>query len=297
MVDRKFSLAVELKDDTKDNSYESIGLGVYSNSKSTVLSYVSIFESLWNQSELFEKLKIHEKMQRDFINIAAHELRNPIQPILGLTDVVRFKEEDPQQRKFLNIVIRNAKKLKRLTEDILDVTKIESNSLELNKEMINLTEIIENVLEDYREEVQKPDLKIMYVQEKLPNYRQPYHDHYVVMADKSRVSQVISNLIGNATKFTREGSVFVSLKEEHNDDADGYVIIIVRDTGSGIDPDILPRLFTKFAATSNGGGTGLGLYISKTIVEAHGGKIWTENNANGSKGATFSFSLPLSRNS
>jgi hypothetical protein len=154
IADRKFSLAVELKEDSKDNSYEAIGLGIYSNSKPTVLSYVSIFESLWNQSELFEQLKIHDKMQKEFINIAAHELRNPIQPILGLSDIVHSEVTDTRHRELLEVVIRNAKRLKRLTENVLDVTKIESQSLKLNKEPINLNIVVSEVLNEYRGKIE-----------------------------------------------------------------------------------------------------------------------------------------------
>jgi signal transduction histidine kinase len=132
IVDRRFSLVVESKDDTKDNSYEAMDLATYSNSKSTVLSYATMFESLWNQNELYEQLKAHDKIQRDFISIAAHELRTPIQPILGLTQVIRSKvKENIQERELLDAIIRNAKRLQRLTDDILDVARIESNSLVL----------------------------------------------------------------------------------------------------------------------------------------------------------------------
>jgi two-component system, OmpR family, sensor histidine kinase VicK len=155
VVDRKESLIIESKDDTKDNAYAASGLAAYSNSKPIALSYASIFESLWKQSELYEQLKVHSRMQKEFINIAAHELRTPIQPILGLTEILRSKirEGDDEQNKLLDAVIRNAKRLQRLADHILDVTKIESQSLKLNnKEYFNLNDTILNVLADCQKE-------------------------------------------------------------------------------------------------------------------------------------------------
>jgi signal transduction histidine kinase len=110
----------------------------------------------------------------------------------------------------------------------------------------------------------------------------------IVEGDKARVSQVVSNLLANATKFTKEGNISIISEKD-----DGNVIIRVKDTGTGVDSNIFPRLFTKFATKSDTG-TGLGLFISKSIVEAHGGKIWAENNSDG-KGATFSFILPINQ--
>jgi signal transduction histidine kinase len=301
IADRKLSLAVELKDDSKNNSDEAIGLGVYSNSRSTVLSYASIFESLWNQSDLYERLKIHDNMQKEFINIAAHELRNPIQPILGLSEVLKSKEGDIKQHKeLIDAINRNAKTLRRLTENILEVTRIESKSLKLNKEAFSLGNMVNNAIDEYRKEIERKNLKIdiVYQQESIKTKI----DGFVVEADKYRLSQVISNLFSNAINFTKEGgsSIFVSLEREETG-RHGYkknhssIIMSIKDTGTGIDPEIFPRLFTKFATKSKKG-TGLGLYISKSIIEAHGGKIWAEDNKDGKLGAVFRFSLPTSNN-
>src|SRR5919202_446953 len=142
------SLVMELKDDTKSTFHEAIGLSTYSNSKAGVLSYVAIFENLWKQSELYEQLKTHDKMQKEFINIAAHELRTPMQPIIGLSEIVLSKTKDEEQVKLFEVINRNAKRLQRLTEDILDVTKIESQSLNLKKEQFNLNQVISNAIED-----------------------------------------------------------------------------------------------------------------------------------------------------
>jgi two-component system, OmpR family, sensor histidine kinase VicK len=279
VVDRKFSLVMEIRDDLKETFDESIGLSVYSTSKAGVLSYVSIFESLWSQTELYEQLKVHDKMQREFINVAAHELRTPIQPILGLSEVLQSKIKDNEQRVLVDVISRNAKRLQRLTEDILDVTKIESQSLNLKKEIFNLNEIIMSILAEYGSQTGgKNNVKITFASK----------GDFIVQGDRGRLGQVLYNFISNAIKFTQEGNIDILLEKMQNDKD---VVLSVRDTGSGIDPDILPRLFTKFATKSHTG-TGLGLYISKSIIEAHGGRIWAENNSNG-KGATFSFSLPI----
>jgi two-component system, OmpR family, sensor histidine kinase VicK len=287
IVDKKESLIIESRDDTRDNYYDAAGLAAYSNSIPIALSYASIFETLWKQGELYEQLKVHDKMQKEFINVAAHELRTPIQPILGLAEVVRskIKKEDMEASQLLDVISRNAKRLQRLTEDILDVTKIESQSLKLNKQYLNLKDIIMNVLADYKNEEQddKHQRKIRLL------YSSDNEQDIIVKADKERLIQVISNLLSNAIKFTNEGEISVDVKR---DNIARLVIVNVIDTGQGIEPEILPRLFTKFA-TKSFSGTGLGLYISKSIIEAHGGKIWADNNPSGEKGATFSFSLPI----
>jgi signal transduction histidine kinase len=282
IVDRKVSFVIELVDDTKATFEEAIGLATYSNSKSTALSYVSIFESLWNQTELYEQLKIYSKMQKEFITIAAHELRTPIQPILGLSEILLCKKGSVEEEKeLLNVIIRNAKRLRKLTENILDVTKIESRSLTVNKQHYRLNDIITNVLADHKkEEGDDKQRKI-----KLANFSN--NDNIIVNVDAERLTQVVSNLLTNAFKFTQKGEISVNIT---TDDTDQQVVVSVIDTGQGIDPEIMPRLFTKFA-TKSIVGTGLGLYISKRIIEAHGGKMWAENNSDGI-GTTFSFTLP-----
>jgi signal transduction histidine kinase len=283
-VDRKHSLVMELKDDSKPTFYEAIGLSTYSNSKGGVLSYVAIFENLWKQSELYEELKRHDKMQREFINIAAHELRTPIQPILGLTESILYHTKDIEQAKLLQVVSRNAKRLQRLTEDILDVTKIESQSLHLKKERFNLIGIVDNAIVDSRNQIRK-EYKDNIKLELLSKV------DIFIEADKSRIYQVILNLLDNAIKFTKEGVIAITAALEKEDSHD-LVIVSIKDNGQGIDTEIMPRLFTKFATKSEAGGTGLGLFICKSIVEAHGGGIWAGNNSD-AKGATFSFSLPI----
>jgi signal transduction histidine kinase len=216
----------------------------------------------------YERLKESDKMKDEFINVAAHELRTPIQPILSLTEVLRSKIKDIQQQELLDIIIRNAKRSQQLTNDILDVTKIESHSLNLKKEPFNLNDIITNVIDDImtnrdplrwsQKNDNKEIMKISY---------QP--QHIFVEADKARITQVISNLLSNAVKFTEEKGGDIHIGTEN---IDNQVLISVKDSGNGIDPEILPKLFSKFTSKSYQG-TGLGLFISKSIVEAHDGKI------------------------
>lgn len=279
LADRKECTIIELRDDTKDISYSAAGLSTYSNSKSTVSSYVSIFETFWKQTELYEKLKLHDKMQKEFINVAAHELRTPVQPILGLSEVLLSKKGNIEDYfDLVSAINRNAKRLQHLTEDILDVTRIESHTLILHKEEVDVCEKISNVIDDIKDQISDPGkLRMVFYQPKNPVY---------VSADKTRLYQVIANLLNNAIKFTREGTISINVEDKEN----SQVTISVKDTGAGISPEIAPRLFTKFVTTSDAG-TGLGLYLSKSIVDAHGGKMWAHNNP-GKVGATFGFTFP-----
>jgi signal transduction histidine kinase len=260
---------------------------LYSKTAELKMTNESLIESNKKLESANKRLEVHDKMQKDFINIAAHELRTPIQPILALTQVLRSRKEKNNNGKeieeelsLLDAVIRNAKRLQRLAEDILDVTKIESHSLILHKERFNLNEVISNTIQDVsRNQISNGKVKLQYEFDK---------DLLFIEADKERITQVISNLLSNAVKFTKEGTISISVEKK-----DSKVTFNIKDTGAGIDSEILPRLFTKFASKSFEG-TGLGLFVSKSIVEAHGGKMWAENNADGN-GASFSFSLPLSK--
>ena len=293
VADRRDSLIIELKDDTKENYYEAAGLAAYSNSKPIALSYASIFDTLWKQGELYEQLKSYSIAQKEFINIAAHELRTPIQPILGLSEVLHDKIKDTKQTQLVDTIIRNAKRLQRLTEDILDVSKIESQSLKLNKERFNLNDVITNVIDEMMiNRSESKNEKNDDDDDNNNNIKLEYRPKDIFAeADRVRVTQVISNILSNALKFTKgKGSmIFITIEKKQNKE----VIVKIKDTGTGIDPEILPRLFSKFA-TKSYQGTGLGLFISKGIIEAHGGRIWAENNAV-ERGATFSFSLPVSK--
>jgi signal transduction histidine kinase len=228
-----------------------------------------------------EQLKVHDRMQKEFINVAAHELRTPIMPILGDAQYIerQFDNDDPRiqiEKDQVSSLIRNAKRLDRLASDILDVTRIESKSLKLNKEKFNLKDIILSNLADIK--------RFEYEGSGFPDIKYTPKD-IIVNADKGRLSQVIANLLSNAIKFTDKGVISIETSE-----SDGEVIATIRDSGSGIDPEIFPKLFSKFITKSDRG-TGLGLFISKSIIESHGGKIWAENNRF-EPGATFYFSLP-----
>jgi len=329
VVDRNSSLVIEKLDDSKENFIDAIGLAIFSTSKPTVMSYVSIFESLWNQVKIYEQLKISDKMRKDFINVAAHELRTPIVPILGLSEILHSrlikdgalssnseaaKSNTKRYLEMLCTVIRNANRLSRLTEDILDVTKIESQTLRLKKERFDIEEIIVNTILEFKEETKNVDpgnrrREILY--EPLSSKFKDLSVH--IDADKSRISQVLSNLISNAIKFTDDaGIINIKLDILSNQESSGYnsteesdqetnkererrgIIITVEDNGSGIDPEVFSKLFIKFVSKSYHG-TGLGLFISKSIVEAHGGKIWARNNINASGGAMFSFTIPVAK--
>jgi signal transduction histidine kinase len=245
----------------------------------------SLIESNKKLESANKLLELHDKMQKDFINVAAHELRTPIQPILGLAQVLRSRRDNENNNDkemaeevyLLDVMIRNAKRLQRLAEDILDVTKIEGNSLILHKEKFNLIDLMYEVIQDFKNQINNGKVKLIHEFDK---------DFIFVEGDRSRISQVVYNLLSNSLKFTKEGTISIVIEKK-----DSHAIISIKDPGTGIDYEILPRLFSKFASKSFEG-TGLGLFISKSIIEAHGGKMWAENNVDGN-GATFSFSLPL----
>jgi two-component system, OmpR family, sensor histidine kinase VicK len=279
IVDNEKFLRAELRQPGAEKFSDAIGLVVYSNRRITVDSFKSIFELLWNERTLVEELKKTDSMQREFINIASHEMKTPTQAIMGFSEML---EQHPDRREEMTEAIkRNAKRLHKLTNDILDVSRIESQNLRLNKEKVNINEKISNVVNDIKNQIRNPDkLQIVFLNLKEPLY---------VEADKIRLYQVIANLLNNAIKFTKEGTISIKAQLKDNNE----IAIIVKDPGAGIDNDVMPRLFTKFATRSDVG-TGLGLYISKNIIEAHGGRMWAANNPDG-KGATFGFSLPLTQ--
>jgi two-component system sensor histidine kinase VicK len=302
IVDNKKFLKAELREPKAEQFSEAIGLSFYSNSNPSVESYKLFFELLWNERTANEQFKLSDKMQREFINIAAHELRTPAQSVLGYAELMRENALDKQALaresiEEIEAIYRNAKRLQKLTNDILDVSRIESQSLNLDKEVFDLNELISRIVKDYNSHLRrhgnninnKTSVQIFCILSQNGDFE------LRVEADRDRINQAISNLINNAIKSTSQkgGTISVTTEKRNYRDDDREVVIAVKDTGEGIHPEIIPRLFTKFA-TRSGSGTGLGLYISKSIVEAHGGRIWAENNSD-EKGATFSFSLPLTQ--
>lgn len=293
-------------------------------------------------SKANENLNLHDKMQKEFINIAAHELRTPTQAISGNLELIEmihlpslFKKplsaiQSPLNEEFENMVgdkealqqfvsglvstYRNSQRLEQLVNSILEVSRIESERLELNKEYFNLNEEITHVISDTLNKYAGPTLSNK-LQDSPNIVFRPFEDPITVFADRIRIFQVLTNLITNAIRFSKDKPITISVKKiqknktniqandnntmvinqnytKNSKDEKKMAIVTIRDRGQGIDSEILPRLFTKFT-TKSSQGTGLGLYISKSIIEAHGGKIWAQNNYDGENGATFSFALPL----
>jgi signal transduction histidine kinase len=278
---------------------------VYSDNKSLVNNFGVLLDALLNEAEILdsiivakdnlanlnrqlveanEQLKNHDKLQQEFINIAAHELRTPIMPIIGYAELLSedIGGDDEDKQKYIEKIIDNANRLQRFAESILDITKIESKTLNLKKEKLNLNDLILTVIDD---------LTLMKSKKDLVKLRYQPREEIIVEADRNRLSQVISNLLINAYNFTKEGFILITAEKSDVN----LATVRIEDNGSGIDAEIMPRLFSRFA-TNSSSGTGLGLFISKSIIEAHGGNIWAENNASrNKKGAVFAFSIPLIR--
>ena len=240
--------------------------------------------------ETTKKLTYHDKLQKEFIDIAAHDFRSPIQSVLDYSEMIHANLKNFDQ--YFDKIIRNAKRLEKLTEDILDVSRIEGKNLQLSKSYFDLNQTIKQVIEDHQKEVLDRDVQIIFdFKKNIPA---------TVYADEARLQQVIDNLLSNAINFTQNGTITITAYRAHVDtkvkidepDKESTVVEM-KDTGTGINPEMIPRLFDKFATRSMSG-TGLGLYISKSIVDSHDGKIWAHNNKDG-KGATFTFALPIKK--
>ena len=264
---------------------------------SAIKNYIKKQNELKNELEKAnEELKYRDKLKDEFIHVAAHELKTPIQPILGLSELLRDRGTDiVKDEEILDIIIRNSKRLLKLTEDVLDVAKIESGNLTLKKENFNLKEMALEILSDFNQKIieSKKDIQLIYEPDDETN-------DIIINADRNRLYQVLSNLLNNALNFTNKGSITIIVKRKRgtrNGNDNDEVLIRIKDTGIGICQGMIPKLFTKFATESIADGTGLGLFISKNIVEMHGGKIWaTNNNVDNeieSKGSTFAFTLPI----
>jgi signal transduction histidine kinase len=268
-----------------------------------VLSSVGIFFVItyWNKGlrkvvyiqtkqlqETTKKLTYHDKLQKEFIDIAAHEFRTPIQSVLGYSEMIHMNLKNFDQ--YFDKIIRNARRLEKLTEDILDVSKIEGNVLQLSKSHFDLNHTIQQLIEDHQKEAAEKNVKV------ILNFKKNVPT--TVYADEPRLQQVINNLLSNSIHFTNNGSVLITVYKaqvdtnvENERQDEESIVVEIKDSGSGINAEMLPRLFEKFA-TRSGSGTGLGLYISKSIIDSHGGKIWAYNNKDG-VGATFTFTLPV----
>jgi two-component system sensor histidine kinase VicK len=293
IVDKKSILIIDVKDDTQENFIEAVGYATYHTSKSRTESYNFIFQTIWRQADLheslreanknllysYQKLEEHDAMEKEFINIAAHELRTPSQSIIGYSELLKNLPE--RNKQYEEAILRNAERLFSLVTNMLNIARIESQTMKLNKTVFDLNVKIQNVINDISQQtgLNKDDkVKIEFVPiEKVD-----------IIADKEKIFEVFANLVNNAIKFTKQGTITIILKREYKTN---QATITIKDSGPGIDPEIIPHLFSKFKTKSEKG-LGLGLYISKNIVEAHGGKIEAYNNPN-SKGATFIVTLPL----
>lgn len=293
IVDKKSVFIIDVKDDNKDNFLEAVGYATFHTSKSRTESYNFIFDTIWRQADLYEslreanrnliysyqKLEEHDAMEKEFINLAAHELRTPSQSIIGYSEMLKDLPE--RNKQYEEAISRNAERLYSLVTNMLSIARIESQTMKLNKIIFDLNVKIENVIRDVSQQIElrKADkVRIDFRPSGKIN----------IIADKEKIFQVFANLLNNAIKFTNEGTINISVKEKEKTNE---AVVTIKDSGSGIDPEIIPHLFSKFKTKSDKG-LGLGLYISKNIVEAHHGKIEAYNNPN-SKGATFVVTLPL----
>ncbi len=228
-----------------------------------------------------QELKRKDKLKDEFIGIASHELRSPIQPILGFATLAKSGKLDQEQA--WEGVIKHAQRLQRIANDILDVSRIESDELTYTFEKVKINNVITDIVNSEKTNL----INGVVLETKLGK-------DIEIDADKYRIAQVLSNVIGNAAKFTKEGHVKV---ETHIHEQTNKLEIKVSDTAGGIPIDVLPHLFGKFVTKKIGSevrhGTGLGLFISKAIVTAHKGRIEADNNNEG--GATFTITLPVKR--
>ena len=293
IVDKKSILIIDVKDDTQENFIEAVGYATYHTSKSRTESYNFIFDTIWRQADLheslreanknllysYQKLEEHDAMEKEFINIAAHELRTPSQSIIGYSELLKNLPE--RNKQYEEAILRNAERLFSLVTNMLNIARIESQTMKLNKTVFDLNVKIQNVINDIS---QQTELKYL---DKVKIEFVPI-EKVDIIADKEKIFEVFANLVNNAIKFTKQGTITIILKREYKTN---QATVTIKDSGPGIDPEIIPHLFSKFKTKSEKG-LGLGLYISKNIVEAHGGKIEAYNNPN-SKGATFIVTLPL----
>ncbi len=270
-------------------------LGYFVNIIALAISGIRYTINLRERNELiqsqYEDIKESEKLKDEFINIAAHELRTPIQPILALSIFLYNKNGNIEQYKeHMEIIIKNSKRLQKLSEEILDAARIESRTLHLNLEKFDIISVVHTMIRDYTNQINCNNVTIRFSHENteidlnLDIAKQKRG--LLVYADKDRINQVMSNILINSIKFTQQGVIEVGIRR-----GEDRIFVRIKDSGPGIDRDILPRLFDKFI-TGSPSGTGLGLYICRNIIEAHGGSIWAENNDD-DKGATFTFTLPM----
>jgi signal transduction histidine kinase len=297
IVDRSKSLIVEPRTSISEEALDHIGMSSYSNIPQISKSYEAIFEILWNFAKMYNlidksyaRLKTHEKMQREFIDIVAHELRTPLQSILGLTEIVKLRSNERDNKKLLETVLDNGSKLHRFIENILTATKLEGFVSNMPREVFNLNTLLNNIIDNYRKRFENLDKSSVPHKKEILFDCKGFDFELLVKANKIQLSMVITNIIDNAINFipqNQKGYISITVEQKSNE-----AVIQVKDNGDGIDPEILPRLFTKFA-TKSFYGSGLGLYNCRKIIHMHQGGIWAQNNPQNEQGATVSFSIPL----
>ena len=276
-------------------------------------------------NKLIEQQK---EFQMEFINIAAHELRTPIMPIIGglelleerLSQISQGKKVHQEIKRDIDLINRNALRLKKLADDILQVSRIEGGVYKINmQENVNIIALILAAIDsikqnyEYSEKRDKVSISLFsplgYNDKGLSNDQEGQQisdpkKSLLVQCDSEKIQQVLFNLLHNAMKFTRQGVITITVaikRTSHDLESDNdSVIISIKDQGTGVDPSIKDKLFEKFE-TKSANGAGLGLYLSRKIVEAHGGKIWVEGKTHSSyeeeRGAIFAFSIPLKNQS
>lgn len=289
IFDKEMTVIWEIKNDYQIEHTDALGKAVFMDAIKTSETIASIFESLWTQPETHarlketqEKLKAHDKIQSRFMDLVTHELRTPLQSVLGFTEILKEEITNDEQKFMLRLIITNAKKLQRLSENILDITRLENNILYLNKEEFDLNELVKSTIGDYITNSE-------YTKSISFDY-QNFDRKYPVKADKIRIAQVIHDLVDNSVRFTQnDGKIVLTLSEKtiHSKE---IVVLSVSDNGENLGPEILSRLFTKFSLDSYYG-VGISLYLCKKLLEAHDGRIWVLNNRN-ECGCTFSFGIP-----
>ncbi len=251
--------------------------------------------------EASERIKQLVLRQKDFIDITAHEIRTPTQAILGYVEILISQPQTNVE--YLKLIMQNAVRVQKILSNILDMAKIDNDSLILTKEKFNLDALVSSIIQDFKIQIShsKKNLDIFYdTKLQVEGGEEEKEKGTFIEADRDRITQVIVNLLDNAIKFTDAGTIVVTINkseshkqvEDSNDHHHKEIIVRIKDVGKGIDSQIRSKVFLKSFSTFDSGGTGLGLFVCKAIVEAHGGNIWVESNTD-KKGVTFSFSLPI----
>ena len=267
-----------------DSSERIFGCNLSESLKGDIVNFFNtLFNNTWIALEMNNVLEKRNIFQQDFVDIASHQLRNPILPIIGFSKTLKSKINDPDMLDYLDIIIKNAEKLKNIANDILDISKIEANPLKLDFEIFNLCELLENIIGDYNQFSNKDSSGINFVFHCTSN-------NMLIEADREYVKQAFENILNNSYFFTKKNEGNRILVSVYDREENSHARILIEDEGPGITDEDPERVFTKFYP--NSGGAGLGLFISKKIIEIHGGTITVENRID-DIGAKFLIRLPI----